>query len=517
MKKNIFILFLFFSVLGVNAQFNKSQLNKLREADDRFELTDYYGAKLIYLELIKIDSLNPEIHYKLGICQYYLHDDISEAIYHLEIAKTGAHLDAYYYLGLCDHRSELFDQAIKNFTYFKEHDNGEDIPIEEVDRQIDIALRAQELIKVPFGYDIINLGKEINTSYHDYVPLVSANDSLMVFTSRREGSTGGEKDPYGKYFEDIYFSIKEHGQWQQSKNIGPPLNTATHDACVGLSHDGKKMIIFRTNEDLTGGDLYTTEFINGTWSDPKMLSKTINSDYAETSASITSDGMTIYFSSNRPGGYGGKDIYKSILFGNGEWSTPINLGPTINTKYDDDAPFISPDDRTLYFSSKGHKTIGGYDIFKSTMDENNKWTVPENIGCPINTVEDDIYFVITSNDDIAYYSSSKKGGFGGQDIYQINMIDRFNLIAVVKGVVIDSHSNPIKAKITLIESETGLVKGVYRSNENTGKFLIACSPNVSYKLIIEAKQFQNLEDELFFEFEKNLEEVNKSYQLIPNK
>ncbi len=205
---------------------------------------------------------------------------------------------------------------------------------------------------------------------------------------------------------------------------------------LGFLQMEKKMIVYRTNKELTGGDLYFSVFENTNWSNLEKLPEAINSKYAESSASLSEDGNILYFSSDRDGGYGGKDIYRSIRFGNGDWSLPLNLGPTINSKFDDDAPFISADGKSLYFSSKGHKTIGGFDIFKLSLKEDgNSWSLPQNLGYPVNTVKDDIYFVTTEDENKGYYSSSRDGGYGGQDIYRINLIDKNQMVVIVKGQV----------------------------------------------------------------------------------
>ena len=515
MIRNGIILLVFTMVwnFSFGQKFSMKQQKKYEDATYYFELTDYVSAYQIYVKLHKIERDHSEMNYRMGICVMKLTGDLSEAAFHFSEAASQDYGEAYFQLARCYHQLEDFKNAIRNYQYYKEAGLDGEADLEEVNRQIDISSRAMQMLRNPVGVQIQNVGEGVNSKYADYVPVVSKNDSIMLFTSRREGSTGDKKDPYDNYFEDIYFSYQEHGQWQTAQNIGPEINTSTHDASVGLSPDGKTLIIFRTNEELTGGDLYLSTFENASWQSPQKLGENINSDYAEASASITSDGSVMYFSSDRPGGYGGQDIYRSVRFGNGDWSLPINLGPTVNSKYDDDAPFISSDGATLYFSSKGHGTIGGYDIFKVEFgDDTKSWMLPQNLGYPINTVKDDIYFVMTEDEKTGCYSSSKDGGYGSQDIYRINLVDNNKLVVILKGEISaeeGDHEIPIKVKITVINEDKNVVQGVYKSNSKTGKFLMALQPYVNYKFIVSKKGYQTVDQNLFYPVDENFAEFDK--------
>ncbi|MGQ9847449.1 MAG: OmpA family protein, partial [Bacteroidales bacterium] len=216
----------------------------------------------------------------------------------------------------------------------------------------------------------------------------------------------------------------------------------------------------------------------------------INSPYAETSISVSPDGRTYYFSSNRPGGYGGKDIYRAILDDKNEWSIIENLGPSINTEFDEDAPFIHPDNKTLYFSSKGHNSIGGYDIFYSKNIKENEWEYPTNIGLPINTTSDDVGFVITADGNNAYFASAQNNINNKYDIYKA-ILHKTIPLTLVKGIIRGGDPpKPIKAKIRVFDKETQqIVKYVYNPNPNTGKYLMIFPPNKNYDMIIEAENY----------------------------
>jgi len=272
------------------------------------------------------------------------------------------------------------------------------------------------------------------------------------------------------------------------------------------------MVIYRTNENLYGGDLYISSNYAGSWTNPVKLTENINSAYQEASASISPDGKLMYISSNRPGGLGGKDIYRVRRLPDGQWSIPENLGPSINTPYDEDAPFIQADGITLYFSSNGLNTMGGYDIFKTKFENDELWSNPKNLGYPINTVKDDIYFVISPDGKTAYYSSDMPGGYGEQDLYKINILFDDERKAIFKGVAKEMGTNePVKAKITVIDLYTLKIQGIYNTNSENGKFLMVLQPGRNYKLLVESKNYGDQTQ--IIEVEENIKDKILEYNL----
>ena len=505
-------------------KYTKEQKMQLREANYYYKITDYMGAIKIYKELYQHDNNSSELSHKIGVCIFKSGGDKHEAVPYFKKAIDRGYLESRYYLARCYHLQKKFDQAIELYHQYKNMEVKKRLDNSQIDRFIDISIRAKDMISNPVDVRIENIGAMINSAYADHHPIISADESVLIFTSRREGSTGGQLDPYDRYFEDIYISYMENGQWTQPKNIGTSINTAMHDAGVGLSSDGTMMIIFRTNEELTGGDLYSTYLDGETWEEPIKFGPNINTKWQETSASLSADGSEMYFSSNRPGGYGGKDIYKVTYLPHGDWSIPQNLGNVINTPYDDDAPFIHPDGKTLYYSSKGHETMGGYDIFKSDFEETDlnagtggAWSKPENLGYPINTVDDDIHFTLSADGIREYYSSGKEGGYGGQDIYIVHMPYETKLLTIIKGIVFsaDSLEKPIKARMILTEEVSQNIKGIYRSNSVTGKYLIVISPNIKYKLFVEAIGYHSHTEYIQFTGQESFNTISKQIRLKP--
>ena len=496
-------------------KWTKDQKERLANAEIYFEITDYYRALRIFKKLHKINPEDVNLNYKVGVCHFYLAETKEKAMDFLTKARELGNYDALYYMGQCHHLNEDFDMALKSFAEYRAYDGDKSFTEEEIDYHLKFIDNAKVLMSNPVNVSIYNIGDKVNTSYPDYGPLISADESTMIFTSRRPGSTGDKVGPYNKYFEDIYIAKNVDGKFEETKNIGIPVNTTTHDAAVGLSADGNTLIIYKTNRAQTGGDLYFSDHLeDGTWSKPKKFGAMINSNYQEPSASLSPDGQTMYFSSTRPGGLGGRDIYRTVMLGNGTWSLPMNLGPNVNTPYDEDGPFIHPDGTTLYFSSNGHKSMGGYDVFK-TSNENGYWSLPENMGYPINTVGNDIYFVLTANGKRGYYASYNALDSASHDIYVISFESELQQLKILKGKVISSAGNkPIRAKIKLID-ENDKVEGEFNSNESTGNYVVLAKPDKNYNMVIEAEGYETKSEMLLFDGGRLVKEIAKEISLKP--
>jgi len=511
----IFLLVSCVEFTTAQVKYTKEQKALKKEADYYYSYGDYLGALKLYKKLYEVDTISAQLQFKIGTCMLMAYGDKRGSAPYFIKASDAGFTEAHYYVANWYHLEGEFEKAVERFQKYKEAEDKKLYDPTEIDERIQASLRAKEMVKHPVDVKIENIGYVINTKYSEYVPVISADESVLIFTSRREGSTGGKLDPYGQYFEDVYISYKQDDKWTPPKSIGSNINKDNHDACVALSADGFTLITYKTNESLTGGDLYYSNLEGNTWELPKKYGPEINSEYLEASASIASDGNKIYFSSNRPDGYGGKDIYRVMKLPHGDWSLPQNLGPQINTPYDDDAPFIHPDGLTLYFSSMGHKSMGGHDIFKSTLKEDLTWTEPENLGYPINTTDDDMYFVLSADGRRGYYSSGKEGGYGDQDIYIIRLPYEFKDLTIIKGVVTsaDSLGKPLKAKITLRDFNTKKIEGIYHSNSVTGKYLLVIPPNKKFKMSVEAAGHYSYIDFVDFPEDGGFSTINKPIRL----
>ncbi|MFH2140936.1 MAG: OmpA family protein [Bacteroidota bacterium] len=480
----------------------KNAMDNLYDGDDYYRDSSYALALGYFL---KANSFNPnssELNYKIGIC--YLNSiNSSKALDFLtksyELSKQPPK-EVRFHIAIA-HQSRLeFEKAIEIYNEFKISLSPNDLydwhPI--LQKKFVECETGINLLANPTGGMIINV-QSVNSDYPEYCPLITADESMMIFTSRRDNTTGGQRDPVTmQFYEDIYVSYNENDAWSEPISIGSPINTDNHDATVGLSPDGQELYIYRGEKkknDIIPGDLYVSSLKGDEWSVPRKLSENINTNYGESSASISFDGRTLYFVSNRPGGIGGRDIYYSTREPDKEWRQSINMGNVINSIYDEEGVFAHPDGKTIYFSSRGHETMGGYDIFKSVMDEKGIWSKPENLGFPINTADDDVYFILSADGRHGYFSSVKPGGKGEKDIYLINFTDEENVdksiyLTLVKGKIIDATTNKaIEAKIEITDNEKNEVVAVFESNSSTGDYLVTLPSGKNYGIAASAEGY----------------------------
>jgi hypothetical protein len=497
MKFIIYISIFIFSLQGYSQTKVSSKLyaKDLKLAKAYFEAENYLKALQYYRNVLAIYPEHETSNLNAVICRINLNHKPDSSLLHLSKIKKNETPEVQFYFGKIYHLIGNFNEAIKCFTNYKAIAiKYRSISDEEVNYNLNCSKNAIELMSQPHRAIIKNVGNNINTSFPEYVPLITPDETVLYFTSKRNGGIGNEIDGDGSFFEDIYVSHKENdGTWGAPKNIGAPINTKSNDACVALSFDGNLLIIYRTSPDLLSGDLYISRMGFNGWETPTKLGPEINTPFAETSACFSTDTSVIYFSSNKIGGFGGKDIYRIKKLPNGRWSMPLNLGSVINTDKDEDAPFLHPDGANLYFSSKGHNTMGEYDVFKTTINhpDINSFSPPENLGFPINSVNNDIFFVLNANGTKGYYSSVKEESFGGSDLYMIDTRFGDNDLQVKQGkVTFGNEAN--KAKITLIDIESKQVSGIYNANSKTGKFILVLNPLKSYKAIVEEEGFQTM-------------------------
>lgn len=355
--------------------------------------------------------------------------------------------DLEYWIGKSYQFGLDFDRAIDFYNRYRDklikkpnYQGKDKIDLKEVDRRILECKNGKEFLANPKPFAIVNIGREINSEYEDYAPVLNADESEIIFTTRRrDGNTYENVADDNKPYEDIFSTVRNGDSWKRAVNIGPAINTKFNDSNLSFSPDGKTLFVYK---DEGNGDIYFTERQkDGTWGELEALPGIINSSYRESSVSITADGELLYFASERPGGYGGSDIYVCTKDSKGEWSKVKNLGATINTELDEDGPFIDYSQKTLYFSSQGRKGMGGFDIFKSNLlnADKNEWSEPENMGYPINSPDDDIYFSGTKDGKHWYYSSVREDGMGYSDIYTIKPIEE-----VKKEPVVAKNPEPAK-------------------------------------------------------------------------
>lgn len=491
----------------------------------------YTQALPLAKELYISDSTNANVTSMLG--QAYLGvGDQKKAIYYLEKAVPMVSLMysesdykekkapgvTYYYLAKAYHFDYRFEDAVANYYNYRSFIDMGDLELySQVGLDIKMAETASLIYENPVEIEAKNLGAGINTEYPEYSPVISADGSTLIFTSRRKGSTGGKKDVDGLFFEDIYVCRNQGGNWSAPVGIGSNINSDKHEASIGLSPDGTKLFIYKSEGN--AGDIYMSELKDNNWTVPERLGEGVNTKDWETHASINKGGDTLYYVSDMKGGIGGRDIYYSVLLPNGEWSMGRNLGSNINTELDEEAPFISYDGSELIFSSKGHNSMGGFDIFTSTRD-GNTWSTPINIGYPINSPKDDIFFVTTPDGKYAYYSSQMEGGYGEKDLYLINLKFKekqvLNVTVMQGEIKVSGSPVAIKdASIVVTDLASGSMEGMYKPRPDNGRYIFILEPGKSYKVTYSCLNYPPVEETIKVPTDSRYAEINKVVVIDP--
>lgn len=499
MKMNKIAILVFLSLVlsfHVSGQkkLSRYEKNLMYEADIYYVQGDYSYASQLYTEVSKATPSDPELLGKLGICYYHLPTLKDQAERFLELAVEKDDTEALFFLAKERIEEYKFFDALTLIEKY-EHKPKRMKSAAEIDELRESAKKAIEMVQAPLKVTIKNLGKDVNSPVHDYAPVWDNQGQKIYFTSRRRYDRQSQKDYSEQYDENIYY-VDLNSKDLKAVAAREPLNTRTNDAAVACSPDGNSLIFYRTSRDGFAGDLYITKKNEYTWSEPDKLDAEINSRYQEASASFgNNDGSILYFSSDRPGGFGGKDIYKVQRLPNGYWSKAQNLGDKINTAFDDDAPFIASDG-SMYFASRGHLSMGGFDIFCATKSDDG-FNNPINIGYPINTPGDDIFFSLDPSGKMAYFSSERIGGYGLQDIYQVVFDDAGTVI--YRGELLSVNDEiPTNATITLLNDDNGTVEGMYQTDPSLGTFVLALNTNKKYTVMVEADGYKTLEKSMFF-------------------
>ncbi len=488
------VVFLVLFIIGCSDLLSQSNLNtfkwrqserdSMNKAQILYDEENYVRALPVFDGLLKNHPKELFLKYMVGLCGMYRSDKHAQALEFLTevFAKNKKTLEIELDLAKAHHLNSHFDESLRFIEAYKARMKDKKLDPKVL---MEMALltaycnNGNKLILTPIEVTIKNIGDKINTEASEYVPVISSNESVLIFTYRGKQSTGGlenvdnHPDSSGTYCEDVFISHKDTtNSFEVPKSIGPTINSISNDAAVALSPDGQSLYIYK--DDVGSGDLYLSSLKGKEWSIPERLDGDVNSPSWEGSCSISADGKKLYFSSERSGGSGGKDIYYSILQADGTWGIAVNMGPKINSSYDEDAPFIHPDGRTLLFSSRGTKSMGGYDIFKAVYNPaDSSWTDPVNIGYPVNTPDDELYYVLTTDGKTGYYSSGKAGGQGLQDIYQVSpgIIGLAPAVALVSGKI-TLNGIPAEAHIKIESEKTKQHYSEIVSNSNDGKYLV---------------------------------------------
>jgi tetratricopeptide (TPR) repeat protein len=491
-KRLVFLTWLLITLINFDiiSQSREAYRNIFYNAESLVLFEDFREALPQYQQLLKAYPDNSNYRYRIGQCYVNIPGEKDKAISYLEDAvkninpdyskgkfgETGAPFDALFYLANAYRINNQLDKAITTYNRLRNNLNSELYDSTIVTSHIQSCLNAKTLMNKPDYLKENNLGNVINSTYSEFNPVISDNEDLIVFSRSLT------------FYDAILYSTKNKGKWSAPANMNELLKVDKDLYPTSLSKDGKVLYLYSSAD--YDGNIYTAQFENGKWSPIVKLNNNINTKYWESHATVSHDNKKLYFTSNRKGTLGGLDIYVSKRDSSGDWGTAINLGPVINTPYNEESPFLSRDDKTLFFSSRGHYNMGGYDIFYSTMQDNGQWSVPVNLGYPLNTTDDDLFYDPLEEGFEGYISKDVPGGFGKQDIYRIEKYSNEHpRTFFVRGIVKLAYpAGNLKdgVKISTTNISKPAQKSVVYSNPENGKYMIQL-PQGNYDMIYEAE------------------------------
>ena len=493
----ILIIFLFCNLLYAQTEWtsnSKKAVKYLEEGLKNLGL-QYYDIAYENIESsIKCDKNFVEAYLAMGQLyeETYDYNNASEYYKKADEIKPGLFSMTRYYLARSLFNIANYTDALYYFNEFIDQDKISDKAKANAKKYIQNCCFAINAIKNPVEFNPVNLGITINTKYDEYWPSVSADENIMVYTTLIPIDTS-VKSVYANRQEDFYISYRINDIWQKAKSLGPPINTFDNEGAQSLSVDGKYMYFTACNRNDGEGmcDIYYSDFENGQWKEPINLGSPVNTTKSEKQPSISPDGTTLYFVSNRNDGAGKLDIWYSKKMDNGKWDIPVNLGDSINTVEDEMTPFIHPDGKTLYFTSNGHVGMGGYDLYMSRKREDGSWSKPVNLGYPINTQFDEMGMIVNAKGDRAYYSTDQKNGMG-KDLFYFNMPDKLKPVEVsyIKGKIFDADSKEhLKARFEIIKLKSAEITSASYSDAVNGEFLISLPTDNDYALNVSKKGY----------------------------
>ncbi len=489
------------------------------DADEHYKNQNYVMALPMYKELVKREPDDLQFNYRLGLCYMYTHFDKTASIPYFEKATKNPKCapDTWMWLGKAFHLANKFPDAIKAYSKYKEVAGKNKEEADKADHYIDQCGNAQALMKHPIKITFTNAGPEVNTEFPDYYPWITSDEQTLFFTSRRKGGHATQVESDGYFSSDAFTCKVLDGKWDKAQNLGNMVNTALDEQIVGINPDGSELIVYIDHISEIE-DLYSSHKKGTGYSKIEKLSENVNNT-KEYSGSIfsTEDGPILYFVRQDKNSIGETDIYTAKMLPTGQWGLPVNIGNKINTKYREDFPWLSADGKTLYFSSEGHSSMGGFDLFKCIWDEIDKeWSSPINLGYPLNTSDDERQISILPDNRAGYTSALRPGGFGDLDIYRVKFEENEQHYSVYRGKVMRSDStnkSDLDINISAVNKKTN-DEITFVPNKTSGRYIMALLPG-TYKLTISAGGYADYTENLVvFEFGVAKSETLRNYVLI---
>lgn len=519
-------LFLFLLTNALYAQKNIVDKSgdelKLFNASQAFNAGDYVKAVNLYKEVLANKPNDAAIIFHIGDC-YFNMNETDKALEQFEKAKSineNAHPSIRFMVGRCYQMKGRTEDAMVEYSAARTANAGNPAMLKEIDYYFAQCQTAKSLMATPKPVKVTNVGAAVNSPYDDKRPSITSDMKTMIFTSRRPDGKNADADNQGDggYFEDVYICNWDSAKmaWGEADLVKGSINGPGHDAACSISPDGKQLFLYVNSEEAGGaGDIYVSKrSSSGKWGTAKNLGKGINTSYFEDGAVLSPDGNTLYFMSERgqdlpwkgQKGYGRSDIWMAKKVDKGKWGDPVNLGPMINTEYDEGGIFPAPDGKTLYFSSNGHNSMGGYDIFM-TRWENNQWTEPVNVGYPINTIGNERMFLISPDGKTAYVDSDREGGIGERDIWMVDMTEMLPkphtgpYMSLLTGSIYDGDGRPVSVEVNIYDASGNKVTSV--TSSSGGNYQVSLEGDKTYEVRIEVAGFKPIKESVELKADKS--------------
>lgn len=478
-----------------------AKFTQVEDGDEHVKHGNYFAAIPIYQKELKMDPDNAKVRYKLGMCYLNTRINRQEAVTMLERASKDPKVDeeVWISLGKAYHLTNSLEKAIAAFEKYAQLKPKQ---AQEVERNIEQCENAIKLMRKPANVSFQNLGKEINSPEPDYYPFIDRDEMYLVFTSRRKENLGGKKVEMDGYrSSDIYQSnLDANGNWTVARNAGKGVNTGLDEQVTGLRSDGMEMYVYLDHIDKFG-DIYITTRKDAIsdFGKARIVDPSVNGN-VETSGCVSEDGGILIFA-RRLKINENSDLYMSRKLPSGKWGIPQKLPETINSPYNEDMPYLSYDGQTLYFSSDGYNSMGGYDLFKSNWNQKtNTFSKPENLGYPINSTDDDRSICVTQDNRLAYLSSYRPNGFGDLDIYRMKFEDSEPVSVIYTGQFYMGDTIPAHQptnygiEITVTNTVTNY-EYTFVPHPKTGRYVMAL-PAGNYKMVTNASGFARYREDL---------------------
>lgn len=507
----LFVVLLALSAGAQTTITDKRVLDLLKRAEkaERDGSTSFVHAETLLEEALAILPEDAEVNVRMGLCQLNGPHRHKALLYFQKAAAAQSNFPrVQFLLGYALQLNAQWDEAITAFTLHKQQNPYQDPdPLyNTADKHLSECRSGRTLMSAPVQARVENMGTRINTPQADYGAVMNADASMLLFTSRRPIAADDKVNKVtGDFFEDVYVSRRSDAGWSAAERLPAPVNTPGNDASVGLFNDGRTMLIYRDHEG--SGDLYESRRIGAQWSEPLLLGANVNTESHESSAWYSFDRQWLYFVSERPDdNVGGQDIYRSRWDAvRAEWGVAENLGPQVNSIHDEEGIVVHPDGRTIYFSSKGHNSMGGFDVFRSTLVDG-RWTKAENMGWPINSPDDDLFFVLSADGTNGYLSSYRADGIGEDDLYAVQFMPvaahvgeatasaagAGSLVEEMMTVLIKGRIRSLQflggmeADIELMDLSDASLVARFKSDAVTGEYMVAVPAGKSYAMYIKA-------------------------------